>query len=277
MALTDNILSYWKLDNSMADELNANNGTDSGTADVAGIINRGRDFEQSESDYIDVGSATIDLTDGDFTINAWIYLETIAGVAGGTGILAGTTTNAYGFYINDDGKLTLGKIGINETISNLTCSTGAWIMATIVYDGVNNQLRFYKNATADGSNPFSYSSTFNAGITYRIGCVGASGYQDGIIDEVGVWTRVLSATEITELYNSGAGLTYPFSADKTVTPSALTLSTTSQSPLYLITISKNNLSLSLALKSPTVLKVRDFFYKSISKNFPVPYKIRMKL
>ena len=63
----------------------------------------------------------------------------------------------------------------------------------------------------------------------------------------------------------------------TVTPAALALSTTSQSPLYLITISKNNLSLSLSLKSPTIIKTRGYDFKSISKNFPVPYKIRMKL
>ena len=63
----------------------------------------------------------------------------------------------------------------------------------------------------------------------------------------------------------------------TVTPAALALSTTSQSPLYLITINKGNLSLALSLKSPTIIKTRGYNFKSISKNFPVPYKIRMKL
>ena len=33
---------------------------------------------------------------------------------------------------------------------------------------------------------------------------------DGVIDEVGLWSKVLSATEITDLYNSGAGFAYPF-------------------------------------------------------------------
>ena len=32
----------------------------------------------------------------------------------------------------------------------------------------------------------------------------------GTIDEVGVWGRVLSASEVTALYNSGAGVAYPF-------------------------------------------------------------------
>ena len=31
---------------------------------------------------------------------------------------------------------------------------------------------------------------------------------DGIIDEVGTWSRVLSSSDVTELYNSGSGLAY---------------------------------------------------------------------
>jgi hypothetical protein len=36
-------------------------------------------------------------------------------------------------------------------------------------------------------------------------------YWDGWIDEVGTWSRALSAAEETELYNAGAGKTHPFS------------------------------------------------------------------
>jgi hypothetical protein len=33
---------------------------------------------------------------------------------------------------------------------------------------------------------------------------------DGLIDEIGLWRRVLTADERTQLYNGGNGLTYPF-------------------------------------------------------------------
>ena len=33
---------------------------------------------------------------------------------------------------------------------------------------------------------------------------------DGYIDEVGIWNRALTSTEVTTLYNSGTGLSYPF-------------------------------------------------------------------
>ena len=34
---------------------------------------------------------------------------------------------------------------------------------------------------------------------------------DGLVDEVGMWSRVLTSGELDTLYNSGAGLAYPFS------------------------------------------------------------------
>jgi hypothetical protein len=46
--------------------------------------------------------------------------------------------------------------------------------------------------------------------------IGADGFNttnapvDGRIDEVGFWKRVLSAAEITELYNSGSGRNYAY-------------------------------------------------------------------
>ncbi len=33
---------------------------------------------------------------------------------------------------------------------------------------------------------------------------------DGIVDEVGLWSRALTIAEVTALYNAGAGLAYPF-------------------------------------------------------------------
>jgi hypothetical protein len=35
-------------------------------------------------------------------------------------------------------------------------------------------------------------------------------FQDGMIDEVGVWNRALNANEIGLLYSGGTGTTYPF-------------------------------------------------------------------
>jgi hypothetical protein len=41
-------------------------------------------------------------------------------------------------------------------------------------------------------------------------------FADGVVDEVGFWTRVLSSSEVSQLYTSGAGLAYPFSSSTTI-------------------------------------------------------------
>jgi hypothetical protein len=43
------------------------------------------------------------------------------------------------------------------------------------------------------------------------GIIGPGNWLDGIVDEAGMWNRVLSSDELDALWNDGAGLAYPFS------------------------------------------------------------------
>ena len=55
--------------------------------------------------------------------------------------------------------------------------------------------------------------------------IGVGADKDGLnafniqVDEIGIWTQALSTTDITQLYNGGAGLQYPFT---TFTPAYTT-------------------------------------------------------
>src|SRR5262249_41498008 len=44
---------------------------------------------------------------------------------------------------------------------------------------------------------------------------------NGNLDELGFWNRVLSGSEITQLYNSGAGLTSPSTTSPAITATAI--------------------------------------------------------
>jgi hypothetical protein len=57
-------------------------------------------------------------------------------------------------------------------------------------------------------NPVDTTAAVNIGR----GGVASPQYHDGRIDEVGIWKRVLTAAERTQLYNGGLGYTYPFTA-----------------------------------------------------------------
>ena len=57
---------------------------------------------------------------------------------------------------------------------------------------------------------YNYTGT-QIGSFYRSsGTPGYVEYFSGLEDEVGFWTRLLSSSEITSLYNSGSGRQYPF-------------------------------------------------------------------
>ena len=73
----------------------------------------------------------------------------------------------------------------------------------------------YINGTSVGSTTGSGSGTLATGYTAGLHISSDNGTAaqafDGMMDEIGVWSRALTATEVTELYNSGNGLAYPFS------------------------------------------------------------------
>jgi len=41
---------------------------------------------------------------------------------------------------------------------------------------------------------------------------------DGLLDEVGIWDKALTSTEVSDLYNSGNGLPYEAAAASTFIP-----------------------------------------------------------
>jgi hypothetical protein len=99
------------------------------------------------------------------------------------------------------GKMVFGD---GVTASNTNISAG-WHMLTMTYDGMT--LRYYLDGAADGTT----AQTLN---NLNISRIFSSNFDRGLksyaIDEVGIWSRPLSAAEIAQLYNGGAGKFYPF-------------------------------------------------------------------
>lgn len=61
-------------------------------------------------------------------------------------------------------------------------------------------------------------------VTFHVGRINAgAGYWDGLIDELGFWTRALTEEERTALWNDGDGCAYPFTACSGAIPSAINL------------------------------------------------------
>jgi hypothetical protein len=90
-----------------------------------------------------------------------------------------------------------------------TLSTGTWYHVVTTYDGstikmyVNNSNVLTQNRSTsyapDTTNGFGILADRESGANYD--------YLNGMVDELGLWSKVLSATEISDLYNGGSGQT----------------------------------------------------------------------
>ncbi len=93
----------------------------------------------------------------------------------------------------------------NDFTSTNTTGSGLWSYVCITY--TNTEIKIYANG---GNNVDAFStatiSTADSSTMY-IGMARNSTYNAfyGLIDEVAIWNRVLSANEIEELYNNGSG------------------------------------------------------------------------
>lgn len=218
MALTDNLVSYWKLDESSgnaADSVGSNTLTNTNTATFgAGKINNGTTLARASSQRF-LGGTTASLQPASaLTFSMWIYVNkspvSYCAIAGNT--LSGNQ-RGYLFDMNVSGKSLAFQIG-NGTwgIVSTTYTVGSWTHIVGTWDGAT--VRLYKNGTGVGT-PVSKASITYTSCGFSLGTyyndTTSANMFDGMIDEVGIWSRALSATEVTELYNSGNGKQYPFS------------------------------------------------------------------
>lgn len=200
------LVSYWKADEDYLDALGINDGTNSGTANVSGKIKYGWDFEAGESDSVTIGTApTLSFTTGDFAIVGWYKMESAL-----TESIFGECTNGageggYGFYIQTN-QLVLGKGNTDESpYSTPRLQTGVMDLVAMSYNQATDEVTFYINTTSDVQ---SYSSNF-ADVEYCVGKYVGTNYLDGVLDELMIFNRTLSSTEVTYLYNLGnAGCSY---------------------------------------------------------------------
>lgn len=226
--LSTNLIAYWRLEEASGTRnatvggvnLTENGGTISGVAAKQG---NGADFEQSSSQYLANTSSNFvsAIGAGAFSWSGWIRSESISGnqVTHGAGLFANVASEADGssqIAMRADGKLVFKKFtGTNRSYKTdaAVCSAlSTWFHIAFTYSGSGTDISsIYVNdaltaATDDGNAASGWGSGTFIGAQWASG-VGGYSY-DGIIDEVGLWSKVLSAQEITALYFAGAGIPY---------------------------------------------------------------------
>ena len=185
--------------------------------DRFGQANRAYSFDGT-NDYIK--AAADPLPTADRTVSIWFFTNTISSNPG-YGVLGYGGNGSYGttwlMNINSGAfPLTLetqGHNDINQLLYYYSAPpVGAWYHWVITTD--SSGMKMYLNGTVVASNATYITGTYTTGAALAIGCIvypsGTApfwdsniGYFAGRLDDVRIYNRALSETEITALYHEG--------------------------------------------------------------------------
>ena len=217
--LTKNLISFWRLGEAnganRVDYYGANTLTNNNTVtQVGGKVGNASQFVAASSQSCSIAdNASLSTGDIDFTIVAWVYLDTkptegdiVAKDADGQREYnfryVGGGTDRFVFTVSNDGTNV-----VSATANTLgSPSTATWYFLVGWHNAVANTLNIQVNdgtvdSVAHTTGVFDGTAAFGIGTSTF-----ANTFFDGRIDAAGFWKRVLSSADRSFLYNSGNGI-----------------------------------------------------------------------
>ena len=198
---TAGLMAYYPFNGNANDASgNAHHGVVNGpvlTAGRFGTVNSAYNFDGA-NDYIDIPNTnTWNMTTG-FTFTAWVnfteYSDSRAVVAkhvfaSGNGHMIMITSNKLSVFVSSEPRI------YGPTLYN----DGQWHFAVAAYNGTT--MYIYVDGVLQNSRTGAYTNTNNADI--YIGATSGGGYYVGKIDDVRIYSRPLTLSEIQTLYHEG--------------------------------------------------------------------------
>ncbi|MGB0991227.1 MAG: LamG-like jellyroll fold domain-containing protein [Akkermansiaceae bacterium] len=203
---------------------------------AGGQVGTAYEFDGTGADTFTVltsyGSGATDLGET-FTVAAWYQVSSTADPSGNSGdrmfVWENASDHDFSYWIDEDGGGNNGgningngAMYVDDTTVNFAhvhTFGGSWdhVAQTIVTSGANTTVTTFINgsnvgsltrATADFGNPGLQAGLIDTGINFgRARTPSSDRPFDGLIDEIAIWDRELTSTEITEAFNRGnAGL-----------------------------------------------------------------------
>lgn len=207
---------------------NLNEGSGTTTADSSGNNNTGTlttssmwttsyaqsggtsvSFVRASSQTINSASSAINTTQS-FTLAAWVRLTSTTGTEGIVGQAGTTATGAFIKY-NSGGNAWSFDMPQSDVSSptmdealGATAVLNTWVHLVGVYNATSDIMRLYVNGSLSAST--THSTTWSATGKIIAGRLHWNNtdqnYFDGQIDDIRVWNRALSDTDVSDLYNA---------------------------------------------------------------------------
>lgn len=225
-SLTSGLAAHWTLDETSGASIADNAGTNTGTwtdgvnndvaeETTAGQINTALSFDGTD-DLISIPEFPQTEGTSELTIAAWIKVNSVSNETSMKNIISKDRSGFLQWnFLRDTGT---GNNGQSEIIFQTNTSSGSvsagstnewptdtgWHHVVAVYNGTD--MRIYGDGTLINT-PAPQTGTINASYNHDI-CIGSeytgsfcSGSWSGDLDDVRIYNRSLSATEVQELYN----------------------------------------------------------------------------
>jgi hypothetical protein len=237
--LTDNLVSYWELEEASAvryDSAGANDLTDNNTVgSAAGVVSNAGSFVAANSEYLSIASnSSVETGDIDFSVSFWVYANTLIGL---NVPVARTFSGLSDWYFqSSNGTLTFSvqKSDNSESVSaSGVITTTAWYHVVGWYVAADKKSYLSINNGVPVTSSVAGWSTrgSNTVSPFHIGNLPGFGrYWDGKIDEVGFWKKALTSDERTTLYNGGIGCAYVYLNTGCAAPTATPTNTSTPGP-----------------------------------------------
>lgn len=213
----NNIVEYWSMSNSLwtdasvfyatiGDNGSVNNASGTALKSTSGPVSFATHFTGNNG-WISVPYKN-NLNLSIFSLSLWVRMS---GGGGDRSLLSSrsTATGAKGYTLSinnsDQVEVRLGQGSPNSwgATTGLPLLSNAWTHIVFTYDG--STIRLYQNGTLQGSSVSAY--TQNISQPFYLGAGGtenspaASDFFTGDIDEVAIWSGVLSASEVQTIYS----------------------------------------------------------------------------
>jgi hypothetical protein len=207
------LVSWWGGDNNTLDIVGTNNGTLQGTATyTAGKVGQAFSMDGGQNNYVEIPDSSSLNPTGVFTAGGWFYIDPAVNAGKIATLVAkteGSLYNGWALYFDDRGstkslKFVLGAI---TEVQNAIPSAGWYHIAGVYDPQASPQARIYINGASAGSanstGAVTNSLNVRIGAMYWTDNYGIGNDRlNGRADEVMLFNRALSASEIASIYNA---------------------------------------------------------------------------
>lgn len=217
--LPTSLVSYWELEEASgtrADSAGANTLADNNTVGQGtGIQGNCGDFEKDDIEYLDITDASqvgLDIL-ADLSLSFWIKIETALHSAQLINKISGNS--GYRLEMSASGKMTWGwGDGSFHEADDVDFFVGAdigtFVHVVMTFKAATPDIEMWHDGELQAVNVTGTGTSINnSSADFGVGASGTGfGPVDGLMDEVAIWSKVLSDQEISNLFGDGSAIPY---------------------------------------------------------------------